>query len=771
MIIFRRIVAEASRLWKTEARRLCYFVAIILGSALSAGDMALIEPGATYRGNKRNLSTDFPYTNIQQYYGQSERPVHFAYITKPFYISATEVTVAEFRKFVESTGYKTEAEQSGKGIVGWSPSEFAEGERGSGDRHDFIQDPKFNWKNPGFPQEENHPVVGVSWNDAQAYCAWLSKTTGKNYRLPTEAEWELAERGTSKRSHFYWGDHAKGEIQKYANIGNSELEKARKLAAIRHWAFDPETEPGDGYVFTSPVGSFTPNSNGLYDMSGNVLEWCQDYFNFTFYDHWMPKKGPNPVAVDPINTSEKDSDFNERRTLRGGSWYLGPLSARTSARNVFDAEVGAAYIGFRVVHDAPAEVLKEYDNPYKAYHANIQKLTDFGARMSPINRSAQIHPPDKPLTLDMAQTITAIPGVHILGTMRGEPWTQEMIDTFANADALHRIGFRGNGFESVDLTTFAKLQTELTNLDISAIGLSDIHFQQLGNLTSLTDVSISCQPGAISDQGLKFLTNNPKLRSLRLWDTEVTGEFLTAFQKPSLLYLNVSYSRSAQAKGGWNKAGCENLSKFLPRLVELSLSHQKFTDEEILPLTKLTRLSNFSLTDCPNLTDAGIANLISKMGRLDRLQLHNTAAGPATANVIPKLYFLRQIRMQSAGLTDASIVQMSRSRSLRSIHLESDKEIQYTAKALASLWRIPNLESLRIDAPIALGEEFENFTAAPAVKELTLHHASLTPHLLQNLPRIGTLEKLNITRSSDEQYNAWKQKVAEVRPRLKIYKR
>lgn len=764
-------MAEASRIWNTSVRGSSYFVLMWTAISLSAGEMQLIEPGATYRGNKRSLSTDFPFTNIQQYYGQSERPVHYAYITKPFYISKTEVTVGEFKKFVESTSYKTEAEHSGKGIIGWSPSELAEGESGSGDRHDFTQDPKYNWKNPGFAQSDNHPVVGVSWNDAQAYCKWLTQTTGKTHRLPTEAEWEMAARGDSKRSHFYWGDDVKGSIQKYANIGNSELEKVRKLAAIRHWAFDPEKEPGDGYVFTAPVGSFAPNSNGLYDMSGNVLEWCQDYFNFTYYDHWMPKKGPNPVAVDPLNTTEKDSDFNERRTLRGGSWYLGPLSARTSARNFFDAEVGTAYIGFRVVQEASTEEAAKYPNPYKAYEANIKKLKDIGARMSPINRWAQIHPPDTPLTLEITKAITAIPGAHIFGTVRGEPWTQELIDVFTHTDALHRIGFRGKGFEEVNLTQFAKQQSELTNLDISATGLSDIHFQQLGHLRSLTEVSISCQPGAISDQGLKFLTNNPKLRALRLWDTEVTGEFVTAFQQPSLLYLNVAYSRSPEAKGGWTKEGCENLSKYLPRLVELSFTHQKFTDLEIEPLTKLSRLSNFSLTDCPNLTDEGIAKLISQMPRLDRLNLTDTPTGQTTAYVIPKLYFLRQIRIESTGLTDASIEQISRSRSLRSIHLESDDPVQYTAKALASLWRIPNLESLRIDAPIELGEEFENFTAAPAIQELTLHHASLTPHLLQNLPRIGTLERLNITRATEDQFNEWTLKVSAVRPRLKIQKR
>ena len=747
------------------------FLAILALAVITpaiASDFTLIEPGSTYRGNARSLSTDFPYTNIQQFYAQNERPVHYAFVTKPFFMGLTEVTVGEFKKFVDATGYQTEAEKSGKGIVGWNPSELAEGESGRGDRHDFIQDHKFNWKNPGFEQGENHPVVGVSWNDANAYCKWLSKETGATYRLPTEAEWELACRGDSRRKHFYWGDEAKGVIQKYANIGNSELEKVRKLAAIRHWAFDPATEPGDGHVFTAPVASFQPNLYGLYDMSGNVLEWCQDYFKFTYYDHWMPKSGPNPVAVDPVNLDEKESDFNERRTIRGGSWYLGPLSARTSARNFFDAEAAAAYIGFRVVMEAPQDVVAKYSDPHTAYQKNIQTLTGIGARFSPINRRAQIHLSNEPLTLELAKAITAIPGLHIISNAKAEPWNQEIWDEFSNADALDRFSVRGSGLETVNMKRFALNQREITSLDISAQGFSDAHLQQLAPLSSLTTAQFTFQPGAVTDAGLRHLANNPKLSTLRFYYAEITGEFIDAFKSPSLLTLNVSGRNDSP---GWSKLGSENLVRYAPRLIELFLTNQSFQDEDLEPLAGLSRLSSFFLNSCPNLTDEGIAKLLAKLGRIQRFHATDSAAGPAVAQGVPKMYFLKDLRIEGDPLSDGNIQQISRSRSLSSLYLDSAGAPSYSAKALSSLWRIPNLERLHIAAPLPLDNSFKDFIAAPAIKELTLNAGCLTDEFVGMLTRLGTLERLNIQRAADAVYAEWEAKIKKVRPRLKVQKR
>ena len=113
---------------------------------------------------------------------KDEYPRHRVRITKPFFLGAHEVTVGQFRKFTEASGYKTEAERDGAGGWGYNPEiGTCEGRR-----------PQFNWHNPGFPQTDDHPVLNVTWNDAVAFCQWLSRQEGKTYRLPTEAEWEYA---------------------------------------------------------------------------------------------------------------------------------------------------------------------------------------------------------------------------------------------------------------------------------------------------------------------------------------------------------------------------------------------------------------------------------------------------------------------------------------------------------------------------------------------------------------------------------------------------
>jgi formylglycine-generating enzyme len=106
-----------------------------------------------------------------------EKPQHRVRITKPFYLSVHEVTRGQFRRFVAETSYRTESEKDGKGSLGWNEPE-----------HTFEQNPKYTWLNPGFDQTDEHPVVNVSWNDAVAFCEWLSRTEGTRCRLPTEAE-------------------------------------------------------------------------------------------------------------------------------------------------------------------------------------------------------------------------------------------------------------------------------------------------------------------------------------------------------------------------------------------------------------------------------------------------------------------------------------------------------------------------------------------------------------------------------------------------------
>lgn len=235
-------------------------------------------------------------------------------MTKAFYLGIHLVTRSQFAQFVRETGYKTEAEKHGGGYL-YTGSKW-------------VKDPKCNWRRTGFEQDDLHPVVVVSWNDAQHYLAWLEKKDGRPYRLPTEAEWEYACRaGTTTR--FFTGDDP-NSLAGYANVADSTAKKEFNWADT----FDFE----DGYVFTSPVGAFKPNPWGLFDMTGNVREWCQDYFDEKAYQR---NKCTDPVVNKGTN-----------RVLRGGSWYYSPRYCRSACRYHYAADDGYYNFGFRLVLSA-----------------------------------------------------------------------------------------------------------------------------------------------------------------------------------------------------------------------------------------------------------------------------------------------------------------------------------------------------------------------------------------------------------------------------------
>jgi formylglycine-generating enzyme len=197
--------------------------------------------------------------------GSDEQPVHEVRISD-FYMGKYEVTVAEFRKFVEAENYKTEAEKGDGSTIykngSWSRT------AGVNWRHDTEGNTQ---------TDENHPVIHISWNDATAYCAWLSRTTGKKYRLPTEAEWEYAAGNGSKHTKYSWGNSDPS-----GKKGGNVADKTAKARFTDWTIFDNYT---DGYIFTAPVGSFDPNEFGLYDMSGNVWEWCSDWYGAAPFPH------------------------------------------------------------------------------------------------------------------------------------------------------------------------------------------------------------------------------------------------------------------------------------------------------------------------------------------------------------------------------------------------------------------------------------------------------------------------------------------------------
>jgi len=227
---------------------------------------------------------------------------HQVAISKPFYMGVTHVTVDQFAAFVKDSGYKTDAEKDG-----WSAGiEIKDGQ---------VVVSKVDggsWRNPGFDQKGDHPVVQVTWNDATAFCVWLSKKSGKMVTLPTEAQWEYACRAGTTTT-YPWGDAPDGG-KGWANCADQSLKKKlpNEPANMKFFSWD------DGYVFTSPAASFKPNAFGLYDMIGNAWQWCQDHYGD--YD--------NQAVTDPMGAVAGGC-----RVLRGGCWNDHPDNCRTACRN------------------------------------------------------------------------------------------------------------------------------------------------------------------------------------------------------------------------------------------------------------------------------------------------------------------------------------------------------------------------------------------------------------------------------------------------------
>lgn len=175
---------------------------------------------------------------------------------------------------------------------------------------------------------DNQPVVFVSWDDARKFADWLSRRSGKHFRLPSEVEWEYAARAGSEASHF-WGESEKIACS-YANIGDQTAE-----STWDNWARWPVFGCKDGFTVSAPVGSFQPNAFGLYDMLGNVWEWTSDWYDESY-------------AGLTASSSPMKPRISKDRALRGGSWYSGPRNARHARRSWSRPDSRCNSLGFRL---------------------------------------------------------------------------------------------------------------------------------------------------------------------------------------------------------------------------------------------------------------------------------------------------------------------------------------------------------------------------------------------------------------------------------------
>jgi len=242
---------------------------------IPAGEFEMGTNSSEVSGLVKWATKKFSYSFEASYF-EDETPRHTVYLDA-FYIDKYEVTVGQYKKFLQATG-----------------------------RH------APNWSRVSeYSPTDNHPIVHVSWYDAQAYCKWAGK------RLPTEAEWEKAARGGLVGKKYPWGDESPDEGGKYrANYG-------------------PGNDTEDGYRYSAPIGSFPPNGYGLYDMAGNVDEWCSDWYDKNYYSSSPRKNPPGPAS-------------GEYCVCRGGAWANYSIGIRTADRSRLEPNRTEPYhIGIR----------------------------------------------------------------------------------------------------------------------------------------------------------------------------------------------------------------------------------------------------------------------------------------------------------------------------------------------------------------------------------------------------------------------------------------
>jgi formylglycine-generating enzyme required for sulfatase activity len=271
-------------------------------------EMVVVPSGSFLMGSPEGESGRTNKAEVEQHHLlAAEEPRHAVEILQPFAVGRHAITRGQFAAFIAATGYETDG---GADVL-----------KDSKWKHDL----KASWCNPGFTQNDSHPVVCVSWTDAKAYASWLTQTTRKRYRLLSEAEWEYVTRAvagtTLAHAPFWWGDTITTDQANYN--GN--------------YVFGPQGKRGSYRKATVPVGSFAANPWGLFNVHGNVSEWCEDVWHKT-YDG-APADGSPWVLGGEASY----------RVVRGGSWAVGPHGLRAANRYWITVVTRDDDQGFRVV--------------------------------------------------------------------------------------------------------------------------------------------------------------------------------------------------------------------------------------------------------------------------------------------------------------------------------------------------------------------------------------------------------------------------------------
>lgn len=284
--------------------------------------MVVIPAGAFFIGSNRDEQDLSVAEGRGRQYTDRESPQHSVTIARDFAVGAHEVTRDQFEVFVREAKHRVEP-----GCQTYEPrAEDGVFKRTSRADRD--------WRDPGYAQRGDHPVVCLAWDDASAYVTWLARKTGQPYRLLTEAEWEYAARAGTTTSRYWGDDPDKTQSCAFANVADRTPNPWGKPYQNDHM-YDCD----DGYAVTSPVGSLKPNAFGLYDMIGNVWEWLEDCAH------------ANYVGAPVDGSAWREGGDCMRRALRGGAFHENSAYARTAIRGFNTHFSRYSTDGFRVARD------------------------------------------------------------------------------------------------------------------------------------------------------------------------------------------------------------------------------------------------------------------------------------------------------------------------------------------------------------------------------------------------------------------------------------
>lgn len=645
---------------------------------------------------------------------------HEVKLTHGFWLGKHEVTVGDFKTFVEATGHRPHSEMA-NALYNSVTKEKIDGK---------------NWRTI-FGNDPRRPVVGVSKFDAYAFCQWLTERErgagqlpeGYLFTLPTEAQWECACRAGSSAGFSFGDDY--DVLYRYANY-------ADRNATIR----DRDQSHDDGYRYAAPVGSFQPNAWGLHDMHGNVSELCAD----TYWMEYQDRK-----VIDPLGpaTVRRDRDL-----VRGGGWCSLPRNTRSAARQAVPAMDSYCDIGFRVV-------LRP------GYAGVLHSLTGANRDWSLIRMGDTSRISHRQLRSEKIAKVIHFPDRRSLGFPRARIRGQETVWVDLPMRASGKLEVpedveiklhvnRVNIKSDADLAPLESLRPDdLRAIELSEPRLSSAALHHIAELTGLREVQINSR--RVRDSGLKYLFGLADLEKLDLEGTKVRGPGLDYLKgSRGLRFLGLSGTKLDNeglervagfrqleilkidhTKVGGDEHGYLKPLSSLKELRKLDLSRTAVTDSGLGYLSDLRNLEYLSLADT-SITGEGLRHL-SNLRNLKELDLRKTEVGDAGLACLSGLTNLERLSAGEMWATDGDFYDdAGEGERGRGIKLLTDG-------GLGHLSGMRNLRSLSLNRTEITGRGFSYLTELNNLRSLWLNECRLTDDGLAYIAGLEGLEEVAIS--------------------------